>query len=318
MIVGVDIGGTKTQVLAELGGGKVGEKVVPTAEWRDRTDHDSDIRTLASLIIAAADGSMPTTTVVGAHGCDSDEDRLALQARLSRLLPGAVLVLNDSELLLPASGRSNGISVISGTGSIAVSRDAHRRMIAAGGWGWYLGDEGSASGLVREAARAVRSSLDRGDALDPLGRYLLDALAISSPIELGRALAGIGSAAGIGRFAHLVFAAADTGSKLAEQVIVEAGASLSGLAEQLVRRGAPRSDVVTGGGVISRQPRLFSAFRSALADRLPDIRLTLLSEPPVTGAMALARKLDIGELPENLPPPHVDGELKTANDGRAA
>lgn len=318
MIIGIDIGGTKTQVMAEVDGGKAGERVVPTAEWRGRADHDADARALFSLIIATANGSIPAITVVGAHGCDSDQDRLALQTRLSRLLPGAVLVLNDSELLLPASGKTNGISVISGTGSIAVSRDARRRMIASGGWGWYLGDEGSASGLVREAARKVRLSLDQGDVLDPLGRSLLDALAISSPIELGRALADIGSAAGIGKYAHLVFEAVDMGSRLAEQVIAEAGRSLCVLIEQLIERGAPRGDVVTGGGVITRQPRLFSAFKSALALRLPDLRLSLLTEPPVTGAMVLARKLSAGELPETLPLPHIDGKLKAANDGRTA
>jgi N-acetylglucosamine kinase-like BadF-type ATPase len=317
MIVGVDIGGTKTQIVGELDGDKAGDRVVPTAEWRGRTDDDVDVRALVSLILASSQGVAPMATVVGAHGCDSDDDRLALQTRLSRLLPGSVLVLNDSELLLPAAGKANGISIISGTGSIAVSRDAQGRMIASGGWGWYLGDEGSASGLVREAARCVRFSLDQGESLDPLGRRLIDTLAISSPIELGRALAEIGSAAGIGRLAHLVFEAADSGSKLATKIIADAGISLSVLAEQLIQRGAPRGDVVTGGGVITRQPRLFFAFQSALARRLPDVTLTLSSEPPVTGAIKLARILGAGELPGTLPLPHIDGELRAASNGRA-
>ena len=317
MIAGIDIGGTKTQIIAELDGNTVGEAVVNTAEWRMRIDHDADVRALVSLLVATA-GTAPKTTVVGAHGCDSDEDRLALQTRLSSQLRGTVLVLNDSELLLPAAGKTSGISVISGTGSIAVSRDASRRMIASGGWGWYLGDEGSASGLVREAVRTVRFALDQGETLDPLGRNLLEALAVSSPIELGRALGAIGSAAGIGRFAPLVFAAADAGSRYAEKVIADAGISLAVLAEQLVRRGAPLGDVVTGGGVIARQPRLLAAFQSALTDRLPDVTLTLLHGQPVMGAMVLARKLSVGDLPKTLPLPHIDGELKTAWDWRAA
>lgn len=317
MIVGIDIGGTKTQLIAELDGNTVGEAVVDTTEWRARVDHDADAKALVALIIATA-GVTPTITVVGAHGCDSDEDRLALQTRLSAHLRGTVLVLNDSELLLPAAGKTSGISVISGTGSIAVSRDLLRRMIASGGWGWYLGDEGSASGLVRAAVRTVRFALDEGEALDPLGRNLLEALAVSSPIELGRALGTIGSAAGIGRFAPLVFDAADAGSRHAERVIADAGISLAVLTEQLVRRGAPRGDVVTGGGVITRQPRLLAAFHSALADRLPDVTLTLLHGQPVSGAMVLARKLSVGDLPATLPLPHIDGALKTAGDWRAA
>lgn len=316
MIAGIDIGGTKTQLVVEATGEKVAEKILYTAAWRARNNEDADAEALASLIVAAG-GAMPTITVIGAHGCDSDDDRLALQIRLARHLSGTVLVLNDSELLLPAAGKSSGISVISGTGSIAVSRDSKRRMIAAGGWGWYLGDEGSASGLVREAARTIRFGLDQGEALDPLGRSLIEALDIQSPIEIGRALGKIGSAAGIGRFAPLVFEAADAGSAYAEKVIVEAGVSLAVLTAQLIQRGAPRSDVVTGGGVIARQPRLLAAFKSALTDRVPDLTLTLLGEPPVMGAMALARKLSRGDLPATLPPPHIDGELKTADDWRA-
>lgn len=317
MIVGIDIGGTKTQLIAEHDGGMVGEALVDTSEWRGRMDHNADAKALVALVIATA-RQAPTVTVVGAHGCDSDEDRLALQTRMSSHLSGTVLVLNDSELLLPAAGKMSGISVISGTGSIAVSRNASRGMIASGGWGWYLGDEGSASGLVREAARTVRFALDQGESLDPLGRNLMDALAVASPIEIGRALGAIGSAAGIGRLAPLVFDAADAGSRHAEAVIADAGRSLAVLAEQLVRRGAPGGDVVTGGGVIARQSRLFTAFQSALASRLPAATLTLLSAQPVLGAMVLARKLGVGDLPATLPLPHIDGALKTDQDWRAA
>ncbi|YBV93940.1 N-acetylglucosamine kinase (plasmid) [Phyllobacteriaceae bacterium JZ32] len=318
MLVGIDIGGTKTQLVAEEGSNTIFNRIVRTDSWRGRSDDEADADALVALLAAASHGKRPTVTVIGAHGCDSDEDRFALQAMLGRRLPGKVLVLNDSELLLLAAGKAKGISVISGTGSIAVSRDAQRRMLAVGGWGWYLGDDGSASGLVREAARAVRAAIDNGDGIDPLGRALMQALAISSPIELGRALAQIGSAAGIGRFAPLVFEAADAGSLLARKVIAQAGRSLARLAEQLVRRGAPTTDIVTGGGVISRQSSLFEAFQVALAEHLPGVPLTLLSGPPVEGAVRLARMLDAAQLPENLPIPHADGLLMAIHDGRAA
>jgi N-acetylglucosamine kinase-like BadF-type ATPase len=318
MIVGIDIGGTKTHLLAEEPGGQRLDRVVATSEWRGRRDPAADASSLVSLIGSVTGSIAPVALVVGSHGCDTDDDCRAFQARLAGLLSGAILVLNDSELLLPAAGRVNGISVIAGTGSIAVGRSADRKMIAAGGWGWYLGDEGGASGLVRESARAVRASLDRGEQLDGLGRALMTALGITSPVELGRALSDIGSAADIGSLSHLVFEAAENGSGLAEEVIAAGGRALCLLTQRLIARGAPESDVVTGGGVITRQPRLFEAFRDALSQGSPNARLTLLTEPPVRGAVLLARRLAAGERPEMLPLPHVAGIAERETDGRAA
>ncbi|MBY5699224.1 N-acetylglucosamine kinase [Rhizobium leguminosarum] len=315
MIAGIDIGGTKTHLRFEVDDRAVFDRTILTDEWRGRSDMSQDIRNLASIILT---DMSPTITVIGAHGCDSDDDRLALQVRLSALLPGTLLVLNDSELLLPACGKETGIAVISGTGSIAVSRDVDRSMIAAGGWGWFLGDEGSASGLVRDAARAVRLALDGGEAIDILGLRLLEGLGIASPIDLGRAIAAIGTAAGIGQLAPVVFHSADEGSAIARNVIEKAGTSLSFLTEQLIKRGAFGADVVTGGGVITRQPRLFDAFRSALARRAPAATLTLVEQPPVLGALELARSIGAGNYPPRLPMPHVNGRPLPSKDGRAA
>jgi N-acetylglucosamine kinase-like BadF-type ATPase len=318
MIVGIDIGGTKTHLMGEDEHGRIRERTLATSDWRGRREAERDASMLVSLVDSVIGDSAAAAVVIGSHGCDTDEECSALQGRLASRLSGTVLVLNDSELLLPAAGKPDGISVISGTGSIAVGRNGNRKMIAAGGWGWYLGDEGSASGLVREAARAVRASLDAGGTLDGLGRTLMAALGIKSPVELGRALSDIGSAAGIGDLAPIVFQAADDGSSLASGVIENGGEALALLAARLIARGATESDVVTGGGVITRQARLFEAFSIALAKKAPKLRLTLLKDPPVKGAILLARRLATGERPASLPLPHVAGELETTDDGRAA
>jgi N-acetylglucosamine kinase-like BadF-type ATPase len=317
MLVGIDIGGTKTEIVASMAFGETSTSL-PTSAWRGRADSESDAERLAAAVLELTGGHQPDVVVAGAHGCDTDEARESVQAQLARRFPGTVLVLNDSELLLPAAGKQRGISVISGTGSIAVARGADRRMIAAGGWGWFLGDEGSASGLVREAARAVRASLDAGETLELLGHDLLAAVGVASPVELGRALGELGSAASIGRFANLIFDAADAGSAIAVKVVADGGRALAFLAERLVARGAYAGDVVTGGGVIARQPRLFQAFRNALSEIRPALTLTLLTESPVVGALALAKDLQAGRQPATLPFPHVAGKRSGEQDWRAA
>jgi N-acetylglucosamine kinase-like BadF-type ATPase len=317
MIVGIDIGGTKTHLAVKTADGTRRDRVLATASWRFRRDQSADAAGLCDILLEMT-GGQPDACVVGSHGCDTDADCLALQKLMSLRLSEVVLVLNDSELLPPAAGKNQGIAVIAGTGSIAVSRGSDRKMRAAGGWGWFLGDEGSACGLVREAARAVRRSLDQGNALDQLGQLLMDALGVASPVELGRALLELGSAARVGSLAHLVFEAADAGSRSASKVIADGGDALAVLVGELVDRGAVGTDVITAGGVISRQSRLLGAFREALALRVPGATLELLQTPPVTGALLLAETLASGQRPGSLPLPHVGGRRETNENGRAA
>jgi N-acetylglucosamine kinase-like BadF-type ATPase len=308
MIAGVDIGGTKTELLVREGDRNL-TRALSTADWRARANPERDTSALVGALRSLTGDRLPSVLVVGSHGCDTDAECTAFQQRLAARLPGTVLVINDAELLLAASGKETGISVVAGTGSIAVSRGADRHMIAAGGWGWYLGDEGSASGLVREAARAVRSAIDEGRPLESLGRALMAAVGVDNAVELGRSLGERGSAAAIGSLAPLVFAAAESGSAIALQVIEHGGKALATLTIRLLGRGASGSDVVTGGGVITRQPRLFEAFGAALAASAPQLTLGMLQVAPVTGAITLAEKFQAGARPAYLPLPHIGGRL---------
>lgn len=297
-LVGIDIGATKTHLaVAEPGRGRT-DQVHPTDGWRVRRP-DEDAPALVALLRRATGGVEPDVTVVGAHGCDSAAACLALQERLAGQLAGAVLVVNDAELLVPAAAVGHGIGVVAGTGSIAVTRLADRTMLVAGGWGWLLGDEGGAVGLVREALRAVRGALDSGEARDPLIEAMLAALGVADPILFGRRLLEIGTAAAIGAHVEAVFQAAAAGSALASGVIRDGGRALALLVSRLVRRGAFGGQVVASGGVITRQPGLMAAFRDALA---ADWRVTLLAEPPVQGALRLAESIRAGTPPVGLAP----------------
>jgi glucosamine kinase len=309
IVVGVDIGGTKTQLVVARDGITLADRTGMTGSWR-RHRPEEDAAALVAMVRDAAGGAEPAAIVVGAHGCDSTEQCRTFQKLIAARTGGAVLVLNDSELLLPAAGQAMGISVIAGTGSIAVARLSGGAMLTAGGWGWFLGDEGSASGLVRDAARAVRDALDRGQALDPLAQTLLELLDIDDPVRIGKTLAAEGSAAGIGRHAPALFAAAEGGSQLARSVIEAGGKALALLVRRLVDRGAKGGCVVAGGGVIARQPRLMRAFEAAVAEQVPGWTVTLLTTPPAFGAIRLAESLVRGDLPPQLPRPDGDRRMR--------
>jgi glucosamine kinase len=285
----MDIGGTKTRIIASRNSTALADQTVSTQSWRTWRVAD-DAEGLAALVKRVA-GATPDSFAVGAHGCDSDRQCDELHDALAARLPGTqVKVVNDSELLVPAAGYVSGIGVVSGTGSIAVARSRDGRMLAAGGWGWILGDEGSAAALVRESAKAIRGAVDNERFDDPLLEQLLAAVGIGEITKLGRTLNETRGAAEWGRYASAVFEAAERGSPLARKVIADGGAALADLVGVLARRGADASVVVAGGGVITEQPLLWDAFKSAMATVSPDSDTVLLAHPPVRGAVALAER----------------------------
>ncbi|RWJ01190.1 MAG: sugar kinase [Mesorhizobium sp.] len=298
--IGVDIGGTKTHLRSCLEQGMGRDLVVRTSEWRCGA-YDHNIPGLIALISGFADGATPNGIAIGSHGCDDEAECAILQKPLSNHFACPLRVVNDAELFPLAMELSSGIGVVAGTGSIAVARDQKGRMHVAGGWGWAIGDEGSAPGLVREAGRAVRRHIDLGGARsEPLVEALCETFGLNSPTNIGTAIAKEGGASALGRHAPVIFYAANEGSSLAKRVIDEGAAALTQLVHHLKLAGVSDKDVVAGGGVILAQPLLANAFSHQISDRFgATVAVTFLDKPPVLGACVLARQLcSAGDGPE--------------------
>src|SRR5260370_5869431 len=88
---------------------------------------------------------------------------------------GGIAVVDGAGPVLGGGGIGNGIVIISGTGSVAYGRVADGREARSGGWGWLIGDDGSAAWLAREATREVMRRSDAGESPDALGEAMLEA-----------------------------------------------------------------------------------------------------------------------------------------------
>jgi N-acetylglucosamine kinase-like BadF-type ATPase len=289
--VGIDVGGTKTHLRAVRGAELVADRVCSSEGWQP-ADFAAAAAFLADLVrdtVPETDLTDLAAVAVGAHGCDSAQDCLGVRSELVRLLPAPCVVRNDAELLVPAMGLDSGAGLVSGTGSIAVGRSRTGEAVYVGGWGWLFGDEGSAPGLLREAARAALAARDRGEPPDLLTEKLLDSFAVSEVTDLPEAMVAAGGARDWGLRAELVFEALAGGSALAESVVEDAAAALAGLVVRLAARDVPVDDVVVAGGVILNQPSLFEAFAARLELALPDTVPHRLDVAPVLGAVRLAQ-----------------------------
>jgi N-acetylglucosamine kinase-like BadF-type ATPase len=288
VLVGADIGGTKVAIrVAAPDGTPRADVEVPSTGW-DAAPVGRAARWLLDRIgpVLPA-GDEIAALGVGAQGCDTQQHCAHLAAAFEALAVPAAVV-NDAALLVPAAGLDSGIGVIAGTGSIAVGADAGGTVLFAGGWGWVLGDEGSAPAIVREAARAALAGHDAGHGDDGLLSALLAHYGVADAPGLARAVNDFPTPEVWGPAAPAVFLAAAAGSASALAVVDEAAARLAALVTRLRERGAVGGTVVAAGSVVLNQPLLADRLRSHLAAAHPDLALRLLDVPPVAGAVALA------------------------------
>ncbi len=292
LVLGIDVGGTKTHLRALAGDHRVVDHVRTSGGWRP---HDTAAAAdwLAGLVREALPAdARPAALAVGAHACETPPQCARIRAALESALDVPALVVGDAELLVPAAGLDKGVGLVAGTGSVAVGRLPDGTAVQVGGWGAVLGDEGGAAGLVREAARAAWAAHDRGEEPDELALGLVASFGVPEVPALGAALeSATDVSAEWGRHAPVVFTAAEAGSTLARTVIAEAGRSLAALVARLAARGAVVDDVVVAGGTVLSQPALYDAFTASLAETVPAARARPLREPPVEGAVTLARSL---------------------------
>ncbi|MEV6507182.1 BadF/BadG/BcrA/BcrD ATPase family protein [Streptomyces sp. NPDC051642] len=292
LVVGIDVGGTKTHLRAYAGPDVVADHIRASSGWRPH-DPAAAADWLSAIVHDALPAHpRPSAVAVGGHACETPRQCAEIRAALEERLKVPALVVGDAELLVPAAGLDKGVGLVAGTGSVAVGLLADGGRLQVGGWGAVLGDEGGAAGLVREAARAAWAAHDRGEAPDELALGLVEAFGVAEVPALGAALESASDvSADWGRHARVVFTAADEGSLLAREVIAEAGRSLAALVVRLAERGVPVDDVVVSGGTVLAQPRLYDALTAALAERVPGARPWPIQVPPVEGAVALARSI---------------------------
>ncbi len=203
------------------------------------------------------------------------------------------MVVHDAEIAHAGTlDGSGGIVVIAGTGSVALGNGASgEAFVRAGGWGYFFGDEGSATWIARTALRRAMLREDRGER----GELAERALAFFGTFSL-RAIQhafahGELTRPALASFASEVLACAASGDADARAVCAAAGRELAELAATVDRRLEPvalRRVSFTGG--LFKDGTFVDAFGTALLDALPHGNLVDPAHDPAGGALLLARR----------------------------
>jgi len=291
IIIGLDIGGTKTHGVRFEDGRAVADESAGSSNVQNVSPEDAAFN-LAELF-ARIGGGKVTQVYAGAGGIDTHDDAAALAALIEPHVPGArITVVHDSRLLLAAGRASTGVAVIAGTGSAAWGRNAEGGEARAGGWGYLLGDEGSGYWLGREAVRHSLRRMNQGLPVDELTAALLESCGVDDP---NRLISLFHSPDTGRRFwaqqARLVVKAAAAGHVASQQLLDQAGADLAGLAAQALGKLGIDGPVILGGGLGMNVAALQDAFRKHLAAAgITDVQV--LDQEPVFGVLQLVSEQD--------------------------
>jgi N-acetylglucosamine kinase-like BadF-type ATPase len=294
IIVGVDAGGTATDVIAERdNGSRVAAKGEPVNVRATGIDIAAD-RIVAT--VEKAIRSIPDAIVVGAAGAGADVLRAALRAALQVRLPGArIAIEDDAEIALRAGARTgDGLVLVAGTGSIAYARIGDVRL-RSGGYGYLIGDDGSGYALGVAATKALLRHYDGRGPREPW----FDALerAIDARGTLPVLAAFYDSREPVRRIAALapiVLEAAGAGERAATKIVQAAALGLFEMLATLLQRAEAEDrelPLVFSGGLFSGNSPLTYLVETRVSNEYPDLIPVKNAPPPAAGALELARGL---------------------------
>ena len=281
-LLGLDIGGSTSRARLSIDGRVIEDRYGPGANVTEIAPRVVEARLQPLLANLPAN---PAACCAGSAGAEVPSSKAMLERVLGSALPESrIAVVHDTRLVLAGAGFDAGIALIAGTGSVAYGRNHHGREFRAGGWGWLLGDDGSGTWVVREAARELMRRRDAGEPPGAMGDALMEASGTRSLDALQGALYRRSEPGKWAALAGAVFESAEA-DEAAARIVTAGAAELSALIDKVRRRIGIDGPVVLAGGLVLNQPRLEAEVRKHVPDA---IRLEV---EPVEGAVRLAAAL---------------------------
>lgn len=306
-VIGIDAGGTKTTgILADDSGAVIREARAGGANLR--AHGELGVEKSLYQVIDALDAPAPVDALcLGIAGVGGDVERGLVKDLLRRLgIRRAVRIVNDAVVALVAGAPEGvGVVLISGTGSIAWGVDATGKCARSGGWGYLLGDEGSAFWLGHAAVRqGIRAADGRGPATSLYDR-IRDRLGVAGTPDLvdwfyDQEL----SRPRVAELARIVEEAANDGDLTAEELLDQAAGHLVRAARAVIQQldFPAEFPLVLAGGAFRACPSLVARIEARL--HLPAARVARLEIEPAMGAVRLA--IDLLAHPAGPPPGAAD------------
>jgi N-acetylglucosamine kinase len=298
--LGFDGGGTKTDcVLLDAKGAVIGEgRGGPANPLRCGYDVAlSSLRQAAEVALASARIRSASVTGIcaGIAGAGRRSVVRRIMVFLAQEFPAALAqVIPDYEVALEAAvGPGPGVVLIAGTGSVACGRNAVGEIARAGGYGAWVGDEGSAFEIGRRAVSAVARARDGDVPMTLLTEMIPAALDCPDWDELMvRIMKNPDDV--FPKLFQVVAVAANSEDFAAKEILFSSANGLSNLAMSVIRRLGMKEQefpLVKCGGVFGHRQFLDTQLDSLLARGALHAKISRLEISPAIGAARMAARL---------------------------
>ena len=298
--LGFDGGGTKTTcVVLDAKGTLIGEGSGGPSNPL-RCGYKTAFESLGEAAAAALQearlntGSVTSVCAGLAGGGRRNVIRKVMQFLAQEFPRATALVSTDYEIALEtAAGTDPGVVLLAGTGSVAFGRNAQGETARAGGYGPWVGDEGSAFDIGRRALGAVARTRDLAAPVTLLAEMIPAALECNDWDELTEKTMKSPDEI-FPKLFPVVAAAAEAEDSAAKEILFTAAIGLGNLAMTVVRRLAMRDaafPLVKCGGVFGRSRILEDLLDSVLVSGALRAKISRLDVSPAVGAARMAARL---------------------------
>ena len=311
-VLGIDGGGSKTVCILMDETGKVLGRAEAGASNYQTIGTEATLKSMESVIYAAALEALKFTDNIniesiclGLAGVGRPEDIKVVKGILQELqnstllpitwkLPASnIVICNDALIALVGGvGYPVGIVVAAGTGSIVFGRNQNGDIKRVGGWGYILGDEGSAYKIAVAGMQAALKAYDGREMSTTLVEEFkqhLGLITIENLIEvIYRRAWGVKEIAAL---APIVDNAAACGDEVAHRIIDDAVKELIKATSTVIEAifsNSERFKVVTTGSVWQGKSRIRETFATSIFTLFPSAKVIFPENEPAYGAGLLA------------------------------
>ena len=306
-VIGIEGGGTKTTaVLCALDG-----NILSEAQGGPSNYHivgiEKTVATLLDLIQTCCHSVGCSVSQIGAvvaglagAGRILDQqhimDQLLEVARMKNIALDKVTIESDARIALEGafSGKP-GIVVIAGTGSIVFGKDERERIYRAGGWGRFIGDEGSGYAIGREALNAVAKILDGHNNKTKLVKLFDEKFGFGSQDTILEAI--YKEHYDIASVVPVVMEAAANGDPVAKKILIQACFDLVEAMKIVLlkmkkgKKSVPKRSLALLGTLLIKDNFYSRKIRSVIKREIPLVSLRNAESSPVVGAALMAIRL---------------------------